>query len=482
MSRMFLRRLQDPDDALGDHVRDVQLGPFASGESYLLGEILRYEAENGPSISYQIWLNKVNDVLYAAQNEKCTATEKPIPDFTPLSLSQIQQLASNPSTVTSDSDLSTIVKLDEGYKSPMLESALRNISDLRSLVWHSRLPFPRDALQTLKQTSPSTRINVVHTSEALKLCSFMPLDLTLFSSSQIYSADVVIRRSPSFELHDTYSEYRILKNCLIQGNSIKYLSISSSWALKVIFQDTPPDTPDSALLSWTHSTFAPLNFDWQDGDRFPSLRELKLPSQYCLSASHCAAWTQCMDFTQLLRLDVGDLAPGHLFAALTGRVPQLQYLRFGNWIRFDTNATRATSGSPVAKPFLDSIDALQEVQFSVVGDIRDHLHLFEAQRLSLRRITVQNTCSMSVERERETALRLLEMFPRLTDATFEITWAGLKGSWVPAEVDMTTQKKYLSMEEIRPNQEPWQGCSIPVSLPWVRDFSCLCWLHGWWRR
>lgn len=447
MSRMLLSRLQNPDDALGEIVRDMHLGPFNDylnvHHDYFESEVLRYEAENGTSMSYRTWLSKLERTFFP---DGWKDTEEASLDLAPASLNRIQQLVTNPNSITKDCDFSTMVMHDEGYKSPLLECALRHLTNLQSLTWQSRLPFPRDALQALKQTSPLARISVVHTNETLRQ-NLMPLDRILLATSQIHSVDLYIQSSPSSKPHDAYSEYRILQDCLTKGNSIKRLSISfhcPGFFVEVI----PLDTQDSALLHWNHVPRAPLNFDWQDGDRFPSLRELKLPEeQYHLPESHCIAWTRCMDFTHLLRLDLGRFSPQHLLTTLTGRVPQLQYLRFGTWRRSIIDDTWHSPTPLAMKRFLDSIAALQEVEFCATGDIRDHLYLFEAHRLSLQ-ILVLNHETRIGRAGRDLALVVLEMFPRLTDATFDITRFGLKGSWAPAEVGMTPQEKFASLEEL----------------------------------
>ncbi|KAF2439657.1 hypothetical protein P171DRAFT_525494 [Karstenula rhodostoma CBS 690.94] len=62
--------------------------------------------------------------------------------------------------------------------------------------------------------------------------------------------------------YKSYNEYRMVKNCLAQGNSIKRLTIAYHGPHVFL----PPDDSagGSALLHWNRVTQGPINFDWQE--------------------------------------------------------------------------------------------------------------------------------------------------------------------------------------------------------------------------
>jgi hypothetical protein len=66
---------------------------------------------------------------------------------------------------------------------------------------------------------------------------------------------------------DGCSEIQILKSCLLQGNSIKVLHLA--------LEDVDRGRYWKTLLSLGVQSWedGPLNFYWQNGDRFPALQE-----------------------------------------------------------------------------------------------------------------------------------------------------------------------------------------------------------------
>ncbi|KAL1591940.1 hypothetical protein SLS60_011532 [Paraconiothyrium brasiliense] len=465
LSRALLGRLQDRYDALADYVRDVQLGPFADEGGYFLTEALRYDAEDGTSVPYSTWLNILQRILRVGDRK---GTEEVPPGPAPKTLGHIQRLVRDPEGITSENDLSAIVMHDEGYTSPLLERALRNLANLRSLTWRSHLPFPRNALRALKQTSPSAKINIIFPEDGGN--RFMPIDRTLFASPQIYSLDIYVHRDPPHSPQDTYSEYGILKECLTRGNSVKRLSLAFDGPRNFLLRETPQNG-GSALLNWTRVTRGPQNFDWQDGDHFPPLESLKLPEdEYYLAKSHCDMWMRCMDWSHLLRLDVAQAAPQHLLNMLTGRVPQLEYLRFGKWLPTSNDPSWMWGNRHDVKRFLDSITALKELAFCT-WDCREYLFLFEAQKQSLQRLKIENKRTLDGSEEMGLALRLLETFPNVTDVEFEILAPTLKGSWSLTE-GLTPVQKLESMLKDRPKLPPpalWSGRGIPWGYADAKD-------------
>jgi hypothetical protein len=473
-SRGLLKRLQDPSDELADHVRELWLGPF-DDNGHFANEVLRYET-NGMSIPYSVWFNIMekasreatqssiisetqedfvnsrngfHDALYkmgslrgakhknSLQASASTAqheitAETAWLDLGPSLLNSIQQLLRDPDSIAQGSDFGAVLWDDKGYVSPILERAIENMSNLRSVTWNTNFLFPRDVLQILHQNHPSAQINV-QKRDAL-LSNAFHMDCTLLSSPQLYSADIFIHGAPHTrdDFQKSYNEYRLAKNCFSRGNSIKRLAIECAapydWGYPTRLAD------GSAFLRWNRVAEGPMSFEWQEGDRFPALEELELRfSQYYLSKDHCNMWVRCMDWSHLARLDVGRFTPQHLFLALTGHVPQLRKLRFGHWPKSAYRAARDCENLSLIKPFLDSISALQDLSFSC-HDIRLRpMHIFKAQKHSLRRLKIEENYQGFYDpkdiEEEGVLLRLLEAFPGLTSAEFAFCDPPFEAEW-----------------------------------------------------
>ncbi|KAK7183962.1 hypothetical protein DPSP01_011717 [Paraphaeosphaeria sporulosa] len=473
-SRGLLKRLQDPNDELAEHVRELWLGPFDNND-YFANEVLRYEAD-GMSIPYSIWFktmdrasgeairspvisepqegfvdgknvlcealkkmasrkraeNNSNPGASAPSSQHEVTTETAWLGLAPSLLSSIQQLLRDPDSIAQGSDFGAVLWDNEGYVSPVLGRAIRNMTNLCSVTWNTNFLFPRDVLRILQQNHPSVHINVHQPMPALSNAFHM--DCTLLSSPQLHSADIYVYGTPHTrdDFQKSYSEYRLVKNCLARGNSIKRLTLKCdgtyNWGWPTRLAD------GSALIRWNRITEGPMNFDWQESDRFPALKEFTLPlGGLYLSKDHCDMWVRCMDWSHLVHLDVGRFTPQRLFVALTGRVSQLQKLRFGYWPKWAYRAVPECESLSLIKPFLDSISALQDLSFSC-HDIRLHpLPIFEAQQHSLRRLKIEENYqgfydSKAIEEE-GVLLRLLENFPGLTSAEFAICSPPFEAEW-----------------------------------------------------
>jgi hypothetical protein len=162
----------------------------------------------------------------------------------------------------------------------------------------------------------------------------------------------------------------MLKSCLLQASSLKRLRIQKGERL------FPKESRGPG----------PRNFDFQEGEIFPALEELSLPSEaynqgYELSESHCQQWLTAMDWSKLNRLELDHGSPQHLFSALTGRVVELKALSFGFWPNHTRGGTYECPDwdcpdMSVLRNFLNSIRDLRELvvanrdswEFDQIGD------------------------------------------------------------------------------------------------------------------
>jgi hypothetical protein len=113
-----------------------------------------------------------------------------------------------------------------------------------------------------------------------------------------------------------------LKACLLRARNLRVLT------LHMKSDGDLPDIPTS-----DHKD-GEMNLQLEEGDRFPAIEELNLYdcyNSYYLSATHCATWVNCMDWSRLRVLDLGHWSPQYLLPALTSQVVHLKVLRFGFW-------------------------------------------------------------------------------------------------------------------------------------------------------
>jgi hypothetical protein len=71
-----------------------------------------------------------------------------------------------------------------------------------------------------------------------------------------------------------------------------------------------------------------FNLEFTKESWFPPLEELKLNTKYSLDRNHCVKWKNCMDWSKLRSLDLGDRCPQTFFTELRGSLPNLISLKF----------------------------------------------------------------------------------------------------------------------------------------------------------
>jgi hypothetical protein len=248
---------------------------------------------------------------------------------------------------------------------PVLEGAVVNFTKLQSFTWSSHLPIPLNMLRNFHEKFPSAQLHVINHRR-------FPVSLprSLLSYPRLHTLDITVYFICGGLTH-AYSEFQILKDCLIHGGSVKVLRL----ATESVRQDVPAGyhhelVPSNELQTREGVTLGPVSFHWKNDDRFPPLEELKLKyGDYHLSLEQCQMWVECMDWSKLRKLDLGEGAPRYLFESLTGVVPQLKSLTFGIYPILDPEArTWECYDTSIIARFLESISALEELVLDVFHD------------------------------------------------------------------------------------------------------------------
>ncbi|RMZ72424.1 hypothetical protein GMOD_00007406 [Pyrenophora seminiperda CCB06] len=213
---------------------------------------------------------------------------------------------------------------------PALGKVLTCLTNLRSLSlllvlirtsWDTNIPIPENVLDVFHSAHPTARLHVTNTLRERK-----PMDRLLLSSPQLHSLEMSIYFDSVgvCPLVMGRSELQILKSCLMQGNSVKVLRLGLEDAEKNLWGKK---IRSLGVENWEDG---PLNFHWQDGDRFPALEEWAWTGlvQYVYSTQQLEMWRQCMDWTQLRVLDFGFMSLASLLPLelLAGHVPRLNCL------------------------------------------------------------------------------------------------------------------------------------------------------------
>jgi hypothetical protein len=156
------------------------------------------------------------------------------------------------------------------------------------------------------------------------------------------------------------SELQILRRYLMQGNSIEVLHLAHE---DVNRHSSRTAFSGLGIQDWE---YGPLNFHWQDGDRFPALEEWSWSgsTRYVYSEPQLDLWRQCMDWAQLRHLDFGDspLTSMLPFASLAGHVPRLHSLAVFISAEKQHDMHEPTRTVPIFEEFLRSIPALEELR------------------------------------------------------------------------------------------------------------------------
>ena len=170
-------------------------------------------------------------------------------------------------------------------------------------------------------------------------------DLRFLSSPLLYSLSYVVHdnwvTSEEADLLDPYSE---LRKFLLRATNLRRLGIYGS----------------SRFIAP-----ASLHLPLQPSDRLLPLHALRLSGYselFGFDGEHCRTFSQCMDWTRLRRLDLGNYCPRHLFEEISSRLSNLKSLTMG--IETDKNGD-STSESliPIVK-FIECLPGLHVLRLT----------------------------------------------------------------------------------------------------------------------
>ena len=246
------------------------------------------------------------------------------------------------------------------------------------------------------------------------------------------------------------SELQILKRCLTQGNSIKVLHLALENVDKHRYGSA---VSGLGIQDWEHG---PLNFHWQDGDRFPALEEWGWSglTHYVYSEQQLDMWRRCMDWTQLRVLDFGDhpLTSMLPFPSLAGHVPRLNSLAVFISSEKQHDMHEPTRTIPIFEKFLRSIPALEKLRLTW-GFIPDCLStILELQGHSLRELDLYHARSgdawdqhryMDILRKAPQLLHL-----RVSHHSSQGPGVDFQGTWYGHAIDLSPSAKYMAMEDV----------------------------------
>jgi len=216
--------------------------------------------------------------------------------------------------------------------------------------WNSPSLIPKNILSAFRNRWPDASLGVFNSNRSNVVSrTYFPMDLDLLKSPQLHLLDYAIVGEAS---PDRVSEFPLLKHVLLYGKSLRILRLH-------IQSGPSPFDSQFDFYSLCDDFSGPFNLQFQSGDICPPLQELKLPRQYRLDTDHCMIWRDCMNWSCLTNLDLGNRCPENFLIALCGFVPNLKYLRFALWEGKDPE--EQCSNMSVVRKFLNTIDALKEL-------------------------------------------------------------------------------------------------------------------------
>jgi hypothetical protein len=318
---------------------------------------------------------------------------------------------------------------------------------LTNSSWDTNIPVPEPVLDVFHTTHAAACLHVTNCLRERK-----PLDRLLLSSPQLHS----LRMNVYFDFVGVCpvvkgsSEFQILKRCLMQGNSIKVLHLALENVDKYFYGSA---VSGLGIQDWEHG---PLNFHWQDGDRFPALEEWGWSglTHYVYSEQQLDMWRRCMDWTQLRVLDFGDhpLTSMLPFPSLAGHVPRLNSLAVFISAEKQHDMHEPTRTIPILEEFLRSIPALEKLRLKW-NFIPDCLSTILAlQGHSLRELDLYHARSGDAW-DQHRYIDILTKAPqlhhlRVRHLSSQGPIVDFQGTWYGHAIDSSPSAKYTAMEDV----------------------------------
>jgi hypothetical protein len=318
---------------------------------------------------------------------------------------------------------------------------------LTNSSWDTDIPVPKPALDVFHTNHATARLHVTNCLRERK-----PLDRPLLSSPQLHS----LRINVYFDLVGVCpivkgsSELQILKRCLMQGNSIKVIHLALENVDKHFYGSA---ISGLRIQDWEDG---PLNFHWQDGDRFPALEEWGWSglTHYVYSEQQLDVWRRCMDWTQLRVLDFGDhpLTSMLPFPSLVGNVPRLNSLAVFISAEKQHDMHEPTRTIPIFEEFLRSISALGKLRlrWDFIPDCLSTILALQGH--SLRELDLYHACSGDAwdqHRYMDILTRAPQLYHlRVRHSSSQSPFVDFQGTWYGHAVDSSPFAKCTAMEDV----------------------------------
>ncbi len=325
-----------------------------------------------------------------------------------------------------------IVDVDWFYfeLSLLLEDMLRSIKRLQSLTWKTNHVVGPSFASLLYELHPSAKLRLI-----LRDRKATPLSRVLLSSPQLHTLE--IENYYDYDGRTRYTELPFIKECLNPSLRILRLDFAGlNYGERTGF------------VHWRYVRPSPWHFEWQKGDQFGPLEELRLKhDQYDFSRENCQLWARITSWSKLQRLDLGMGSPRFFFESLTGRAVNLKYLKF--WISPARNRPcdlhPFSVGFPILAKFLSSITALRELDFGGhdIEEFEPALDLIlENTGRNLRKLILQCITYGMAPWKEEKYVEILERTPGLGFFRASIKDDKVEGSWIGSKRYLSAWEKY----------------------------------------
>lgn len=249
--------------------------------------------------------------------------------------------------------------------------------------WEVDRDIPEPVISKLEEHYPNVKLSVANHNRLF-------MDIRLSSSPLLHSLSfrVLNYTATVVEKHQSRqcSELSDLREVLLRAPSLRKLDIN--------FDHSPNVRRTKRFI--TIFTRAVLNLPLTPTDRLPPLQELTfsgLPAMYIFDPEHCKVLSQCMDWTQLRRLDLGVSCPEHFFKEIGRTLRSLKSLTMG------LEASRYTYRDHGLSPFSHFLRSIPELLELHLTDFSAVVH--EVAPIILGRERSLHTLSYHVSVDRD---------------------------------------------------------------------------------
>ncbi|KAF2726870.1 hypothetical protein EJ04DRAFT_158287 [Polyplosphaeria fusca] len=220
--------------------------------------------------------------------------------------------------------------------SSILIVVLHRLLSLHQFSWNVNTAIHPQILDTLQSCWPASEL-------ALRTTLF---DIAPLRSNMLRRLDVSVAFRDDGEL-GYLSAFGALKDALIQSKTLRSLCIRTH--------------KDPYINHLRLSYRGPLNLPFHAGERLPPLDDINIKSsEYDFSNEQCAFLLECVNWSRVRRLGLGQRCPNVLLEILTGSLPNLEFLELLSF---------SPHNRSIVVTFILSLFSLAELIIHVPGDI-----------------------------------------------------------------------------------------------------------------